>query len=559
MQEAYVLGVDFGTDSVRTLVVDARNGQELGSAVHYYRRWAQGKYCVPAENQFRQHPLDYVEGLEESITGALKKSPAKCRGLIKGISIDTTGSTPCAVDKTGTPLALTKKFAEDPNAMFVLWKDHTSVREAAEVNKVARTWGGEDYTKYEGGIYSSEWFWAKILHVLRESKAVRSAAHSWVEHCDWIPALLTGVKDAGNIRRGRCAAGHKAMWHPDWGGLPPEKFLVKLDPLLAGLRGRLYQDTYTAETVAGVLSPEWAKRLGLPADVKVGVGAFDVHIGVVGGGIQPNQLGKVMGTSTCDIVISPKKEFGKRLVRGICGQVDGSVTSNMIGLEAGQSAVGDIYAWFQRLLMFAAEVAAESKSVPGAARAGVKKDAASALIPELEKKALKLPIQESGVVSLDWMNGRRTPDANQMLKGVIAGLNLGSDAPRVYRSLIEATAFGAKAIVDRFQQEGVKIESVLAMGGVAKKSPLVMQIHSDVFNMPVKVVKSDQACALGAAIFAATCSGLYPDIRAAQKAMQSPTEKEYRPIKSNVREYQRLYQRYLKLAKLVEGQFTEAA
>ncbi len=348
--EKYVIGIDFGTDSVRTVIVDAADGKEVASHVAVYPRWKEGKYCDPVNNQFRQHPLDTIESLETSVREALSKAPSDVADRVVGLAVDTTGSTPCAVDRDGTPLALTKGFEENPNAMFVLWKDHTAVKEAEKINKLAKSWGGEDFTRYEGGIYSSEWFWSKILHILRIDPEVREAAFSWVEHCDWIPALLTGTTDPLTMKRSRTAAGHKAMWHASWDGLPSEAFLSKLDPLLSGLRQRLYTDTCTGDTPVGQLTPEWAKRLGLPQSVTVGVGAFDAHFGAIGAQVEPHMLVKVMGTSTCDMIISEHSDKGEHLVRGICGQVDGSIVPDMLGMEAGQSAFGDIYAFsFQNI------------------------------------------------------------------------------------------------------------------------------------------------------------------------------------------------------------------
>jgi len=318
----YTLGVDYGTDSVRTVLVDTTNGTEISSSVFYYPRWKKGKYCNPAKNQFRQHPLDYIEGLEATVKAVIAQAPAGVADIV-AISVDTTGSTPVAVDKNGTPLALLPEFAENPNAMFVLWKDHTATAEAELINTVSRTWGGIDYTKFEGGVYSSEWFWAKILHVLREDEKVRKAAFSWVEHCDWIPALISGTTEPLSMKRSRCAAGHKAMWHEKFGGLPSEEFLVKLDPLLAGLRDRLFMDTYDCEIKIGTLTPEWAKRLGLSENVAVGAGSFDAHLGALGGEIKPYYLSKIMGTSTCHILIAPLEEVGDKLVKGIDGQVAG--------------------------------------------------------------------------------------------------------------------------------------------------------------------------------------------------------------------------------------------
>ncbi len=549
----YVIGVDYGTDSVRSIIADARNGKEIASDVFYYPRWKAGKYCNPLQNQFRQHPLDYLEGLTATITNALAKCPAQVAGDVVAISVDTTGSTPVAVDRKGTPLSLLPGFEENPNAMFVLWKDHTATLEADEINTLSRSWGGIDYTKYEGGVYSSEWFWAKVLHVLRADEKVREAAFSWVEHCDWIPAILTGHADPLTLKRSRCAAGHKAMWHPDFNGLPSEEFLVKLDPLLKGLRERLFTDTYTCEVKVGNLTAEWAGKLGLQQTAVVGVGAFDAHLGAIGGEIKPYYMSKVMGTSTCDMLIAPMEEVGDKLVRGICGQVDGSIIPGMMGLEAGQSAFGDIYAWFRELLLWpVAEILGKTALVDQATKDKLIHETADRIIPELSKQAEKIPIGESGIVALDWMNGRRTPDANQMLKGAIFGLNLGSDAPRIFRALVEATAFGAKKIVDRFISEGVRIDGIVALGGVAKKSPFVMQVVADVLNMPILVARSEQACALGTAMAAATVAGLYPTVLDAQKAMGNGYEMEYKPIRANADAYARLYALYSEAGDFVE-------
>lgn len=551
----YTLGVDYGTDSVRTILVDASNGNEIASSVFYYPRWKAGKYCDPNNNRFRQHPLDYVEGIEATIKQVLAKAPAGVAENVVAISVDTTGSTPVAVDKNGTPLALLPEFAENPNAMFVLWKDHTATAEAELINTVSRTWGGIDYTKFEGGVYSSEWFWAKILHVLREDEKIRKAAFSWVEHCDWIPALISGTTDPLSMKRSRCAAGHKAMWHKDFGGLPPEEFLVKLDPLLAGLRDRMFKDTYDCEVNIGTLTPEWAQKLGLSEKVAVGAGSFDAHLGALGGEIKPYYLSKVMGTSTCDILIAPLEEVGDKLVKGICGQVDGSVVPGMMGLEAGQSAFGDVYAWFKQLLMWPVEtLISDSKILDEASKAKLIDEISDSIIPKLTQEAEQLGIGESGIIALDWMNGRRTPDANQLLKGAILGLNLGSDAPRIFRALVEATAFGAKKIVDRFIDEGIPIEGIIALGGVAKKSPFIMQVVADVINKPILVAKSEQACALGSAMAAAVVGGLYPTVLEAQKAMGNGFETEYHPIPGNAEKYKLLYEQYSQYGQVIEAE-----
>lgn len=543
MNHPYVIGVDFGTDSVRALLVDAHTGQTVGTHVHEYPRWKQGLYCDPAQSQFRQHPLDYVEGLEASIQGALASVPAEVRQQVVGISVDTTGSTPVAVDQAGLPLALRPDFADNPNGMFILWKDHTANAEAEEINHLAHHWD-TDYTKYVGGIYSSEWFWAKILRTLRVDANVRQHAFSWVEHCDWISAVLTGQTDPLAMKRSRCAAGHKAMWHEEFDGLPSEEFLTRLDPLLSGLRDRLYRDTYTSDEPMGTLSAAWAERLGLSTSVTVGVGAFDCHMGAVGAQITPYTFVRVMGTSTCDMLVAPKEEIGHRLIRGICGQVDGSILPGMLGMEAGQSAFGDVYAWFARL------ITGPVRRLLGDAAAD---QLAQSLIPFLSEQAAQLPITEQDAVALDWFNGRRTPDANHTLKGAITGLNLGSDTARLFKALVEATAFGSRAIVDRFLSEGVPIQQVIAIGGVAKKSPFVMQTLADVLNKPIQVAQSEQACALGAAMCAAVAAGVHPTMEAAQQAMGSGFDAEYTPRPAQAAIYETLYQKYQNIGSFLEG------
>jgi L-ribulokinase len=550
-----VIGVDYGSDSVRSVIVNAANGEEIASSVFNYPRWRDGKYCVPAENQFRQHPQDYIDGLKATIKDCIAQAGGEAIAKnIKGISVDTTGSTPVAVDATGTPLALTPGFESNPNAMFVLWKDHTSVKEAAQINDHATKFD-TNYLKYVGGIYSSEWFWAKLLYVLRVDKSVRDAAASWVEHCDWIPFLLTGGTDVKAIKRGRCSAGHKALWAEEFDGLPPEEFFVSLDPLLAGFRDKLYEDTYTADEAAGNLSAEWAEILGLSTDVVIGTGAFDAHMGAVGGQIEPYHLSKVMGTSTCDILVAPSSEMEGKLVRGICGQVNGSVIPGMAGLEAGQSAFGDTYAWFKNILAWPLNnLLSQSQVIDAATAEALKEEISEMIIPELSRQAALLPIEESNELAIDWFNGRRTPDANQELKGAITGLGLGSDAPRVFRALAEATCFGAKSIVDRFISEGIPVKGIIGIGGVAKKSPFVMQMMADILGMPIRIHQFKHTCALGAAMFAAVVAGIYPTVEEAMAAMGRGFDVVYEPNIALKEIYQQRYNQYSVLGKFVAAE-----
>ena len=554
--ESLVVGMDFGTDSVRSMVVRAADGSVLGSGVKHYPRWQKSLFCNPLENRFRQHPLDYLETMELSMLEALEGAGKGAAARVRGIAVDTTGSTPVLGDARGRPLALQSGFGENPNAMFVLWKDHTAVAEAEEINQAARSWAGPDFTRYVGGIYSSEWFWAKALHLLRVDPKVAEAAGTILEHCDWMPAVLTGCEDLSMIRRSRCAAGHKAMWHADFGGYPADEFLARLHPRLPALKATFGRETFTSDTPFGRLSREWAARLGLPRETVVAVGAFDAHVGAVGAGIRPHRLVKVMGTSTCDILVIPKAKEPEKLVRGICGQVDGSVVPGAIGYEAGQSAFGDVYAWFKRLLAWPVEAILPSLAVDPAAKKAVAEGILERMIPSLEKAAQEVPPEESAVLALDWMNGRRTPDANQRLKGAIAGISLGTDAPRIYRALVEATAYGSRAIVERFRAEGIRIDGAIAIAGVARKSPFVMQTVANVMGIEIEVPASDQAVALGAAMLAAAAAGVHSSLADAQRAMSSGIETVYRPEPEQVKRYDALYAQYLRFGTFVERQLT---
>lgn len=534
---SYTLGVDFGSDSVRCLVVDTADGREAASAVCAYPRWKEGLYCDPSQNRYRQHPLDYTESLEKCVREALAGCGREVADRIRGISFDTTASTPVLTDRQGTPLALLPQFAENPDAMFILWKDHTALAEADSLNDLAKHWE-TDYTRYCGGTYSCEWVWAKMLHCLRRDPSLREKTYSWVEHCDWICALLTGDTTPERIARSRCVAGHKAMWHEAWGGLPSFEFLKRVDPLLGIFEGHLYRETVTADTRIGGLCAEWAARLGLRPGIAVGMGAIDCHVGAVGAGIEPGILVKVMGTSTCDIGVGTYDEVGGKAIRGICGQVDGSVLPGHVGFEAGQAAFGDIYAWYRRLLAWPLHRIAQSDP-----------QLEDRILIELTAEAERLPLTTEDPVALDWHNGRRTPDADPRARGAIDGLTLATSAPALFKALVEATAFGSRAINERLLEEGVAIDSVIAIGGIARKSPFVMRTMADVTGVPIRVTDSDQACALGAAMFAAAAAGIHPTIAAAQRAMSPGFSAEYRPDPARHAIYDRLYARYRKAGK----------
>ena len=551
----YVIGLDYGSDSVRAVLIDTVNGQEMASNVCPYKRWSNKEYCNASINQFRQHPLDHIEGLESTIKNIIRISKIEPT-LIKAICVDTTGSSPVPVTEDGIPLALTKGFEHNPNAMMVLWKDHTAVNEASEINELAANWGGENFTKYVGGIYSSEWFWAKILHVIRQDETVKNATYTWMEHCDLMTYLLIENKDLKSFKRSRCASGHKAMWHEDWNGLPPAEFLIQLHPYLATLRGKLYDETYTSDVVAGHLSQEWATKLGLSTATVVAVGTFDAHSGAIGAKIEEHTLVRVMGTSTCDIIVASKETIGTKNVRGICGQVDGSVIPGFIGLEAGQSAFGDLLAWYKDLLMWPIEnLLSASSFMDENQKVAFKEEISENLMLKLTEEADKIPLSESVPIALDWINGRRTPDANQDIKSAIANLSLGTKAPHVFKSLVNAICFGSKKIVDCFEEEGIKIDSVIGIGGVARKSPFIMQTLANVLNKPIKIASSDQTPALGAAIYASVAAGIYPNVIEASRKMGSSFDSEYFPQLDKVAAYKRLLLGYDQLSSFADPSF----
>lgn len=540
----YTIGLDFGSDSVRAIIANTKNGEEVAASVFYYPRWEKGLYCDAASNRFRQHPLDFIEGIEATIKDCVQQAGNEIAAQVVGISVDSTGSTPVLVDNTGTPLALLPGFEENPNAMFVLWKDHTAIKEADEIN--AYTNNSEiDYLKYVGGIYSSEWFWAKLLHVLRVDSDVRAAAYSVVENCDWVPFLLSGRQSIADLKRGVCSAGHKGLWAEEWNGFPPNDYFKAIDPLLDGYVHTLDNPILAADKSVGYISKEWADRLGLPENVVIGIGAFDCHMGAVGGEIEPYYVSKVIGTSTCDVIVVPKDEIGNIVVKGICGQVEGSIIPGMIGLEAGQSAFGDAYAWFAKMISWPIDLLLQ-ENAEDTILVKLLKQKKAALIPALTKAAEKVIVTEKTESAIDWFNGRRTPDANQNLKGVLAGLHLGTDAPRIFRAIVEATCFGARAIVERFVEQGIPVKGVIGLGGIAQKSPFVMQMMANIINMPIKVHKSEQTCALGAAMFAATAAGVFEKVEDAMVAMGQGFVKVYCPEETLVPIYEKRYQYYKK-------------
>lgn len=534
-----VAGLDFGTDSVRCLIVDASNGHTLGASVVAYSGWLRGDFTDAAANQYRQHPRDYLEAMQQAVHQATKEYPGV---QVQAVCVDTTGSTPAPVDRTGQPLALQDEFADDPDAMFFLWKDHSSLAEADEITAYARSWASvrnrQDPTAWSGGAYSSEWLWAKMLAATRRNAKVAAAAHAWVEHCDWITGILTGTTTAESLIRSRCAAGHKAMWNEHHGGLPPAEFLTGLDPRLASIRERMNGETYSSNVIAGPLTPAWANKLGWKAGIPVAVGLLDAHAAAVGAGIKPGSLVRVMGTSTCDMALAQPGQLSDRLIGGISGQVNGSILPGYVGLEAGQAAFGDVLAWFARLLLWGRKLSAEEAG-----------GSLTQVLRALGEEAARLPSEVPTELALDWFNGRRTPHADQSLKAAITGLTLGSDAPRVYRALVESIAFGSRRIVEHFQASDVAIDEVIAVGGVANASDYVVTVLANVLQMPIRLPQIEHPAALGAAILAATASGIYSSVEQAQDRMLSAVESRLIvPDPDRAAGYASGYQRYLELA-----------
>ena len=521
MPHEYAIGLDYGTNSVRALVVDVHTGREAGTSVFHYPTGRDGILLDPREPELaRQNPQDYLDGLTAAVRGALDAAGRPER--VVGIGIDTTGSTPMPVDENGRPLALDERLRDNLNAYVWLWKDHTAHAEAAEITALARRIRPEYLAKC-GGTYSSEWFWSKILHCLRVDPDVFSHAYTWVEHADWMPAVLTGTTHPAKLRRGICAAGHKAMFHPSWGGYPDEAFLAELDERLVALRRTLPDEAHNVSEPAGLLTAEWAEELGLPEGIPVAVGAFDAHLGGVGSGIAPGTLVKIIGTSTCDMMVTPlDRELAD--VPGLCGIVPESVLPGQYGLEAGQSAVGDIFNWFVSHLR------------PD----GMGHE-------ELTAEAERLRPGESGLLALDWHNGNRTILVDQRLTGLVLGLTLHTTPAELYRSFVEATAFGARVIMERFEEYGVAVERIVNCGGISAKNPMVMQIYADVMGRPLHISRSAETCALGAAISGAVVGGAYPNFTQAVDAMTGVQDEVFEPDPESRAVYDRIYAYYRRL------------
>ncbi len=529
-QGKYSIGLDFGTNSARTVIVDVSTGEEIATSVWEYTRGEAGILLDPKDpNLARQHPAEYVDGIEKTVKDTLAQAAGR-KGFspenVIGIGVDTTGSTPIPVDDTGEPLAFRDEFSDNLAAMAWLWKDHTGHAEAAEITELAAKMRPEYLTKC-GGTYSSEWLWSKALHCLRVAPKVFDAAYTWVECADWIPAFLTDTSTPSVLKRGICAAGHKAMFNPGWNGYPDEEFAGALDKKLVRLRKTLPDTAYNVADAAGGLSATWAERLGLRAGIPVAVGAFDAHLGAVGSGIRPGTLVKIIGTSTCDMMVSPLSQDLPD-IPGLCGIVPESILPEYFGLEAGQSAVGDIFNWFVNYVK----------------PAGMGHE-------ELTQQAERLKPGESGLLSLDWNNGNRTVLVDQRLTGLMVGMTLHTTPAEMYRALVEATAFGARTIMERFEEYGVKVDRVVNCGGISVKNPMVMQIYANVMGRRLEISRSEQTCALGAAmagaVVAGKANGGYDEFDGAIEAMTGVLDQHFDPVAANRAIYDRLYLQYRRL------------
>lgn len=526
----YTIGLDYGTNSCRALIVDLSDGTELSTSVFPYPSGDSGILLdLQDPNVARQHPQDYLDGIAATITDTLHQAkendPAFDPRHVLGIGVDTTGSSPMPVDAKGTPLGLLPEFKDNLNAMCWLWRDHTSYVEAAQITQLAANMRPQ-YLDKIGGTYSSEWFWSKILHCKNVDPDVFEKAYSFVELCDYLPAVLTGDTNPATMKRSVCAAGHKAMYSDAWNGLPDKEFLIALDPALGELRDRLFDTALSSENLAGPLSDDWASRLGLKPGIAVAVGAFDAHMGAVGAGVKEGTLVKILGTSTCDIMVWNNRSALKD-IPGVCGIVNGSVMADHFGIEAGQSAVGDIFLWFVNHLT--------------PEKYGTTVDDK---FENLEKAAGTLKPGQSGLLALDWNNGNRTILVDVRLSGLLLGQTLHTTPHEIFRALIESTAFGALTIINRIEEFGVPVKEIVNCGGLAAQSPLLMQIYTDITGRPMKLTRSDQTPALGAAMFGAIAADAFANVESAQAAVTDTKTAVYDPNPEHHAVYQRLYVLY---------------
>lgn len=548
LKNEYVVGVDFGSDSVRAVVVDVRTGRIEGESVAFYPRWKKGLYQHPEQNIFRQHPSDYLETLEDCVKGAVAQLSGEQKKCIIGIGVDTTGSTPAPVNREGVPLALTEEFAQCEDAMFHLWKDHSAVKEAEELAEAFASRTAVDYSKYQGR-YCAEWFWAKILHTVRKNDRIREAAYTWVEHCDWIVGILCGNTEPENMYHSACAAGHKALWHSSWNGLPSTEVLRGIDTYLVCVKERYGRAPSHAAVKAGQLSKQWADKFGIPTEIAVSGSSFDAHAGAVGAGICEKTMVCTIGTSAVDMIIERAENIEKKSISSFGGQAENSIIPGFVGIETGQAAFGDIFAWFKEVLLWPLRQAEKEPEMECCR--GIIEKMEPQILRLLQEEAEKLP-EDVFPIALDWFNGRRYPNTDDFQKAMIGNLTLGTGAPYIFRALVFGAICGLKRIVDGFEKAQIRIERIIAVGGISKKSPYIMQMMADVLGKRVIILDSGQTCALGAAIYAAVAGGAYADMDAACKYMTAKSIKEFVPDPKKGDFYQTHYQEYLHLAKFAE-------
>lgn len=528
MKKDFVIGLDYGSDSVRAVLVDAHSGEQIAEAVHAYTRWAQGMYCDAGESRFRQHPLDYLEGLHTVLHGILDPHP-EIAPLVRAISVDTTASTPCLTDENLQPLSLREEFKDNPDAMFVLWKDHTGVEEAAEIERACAA-SEINYTQVSGYHYSAECFWSKVLHLLRTNADIRREARSVIECSDYITATLTGTTNPAQNRMGHCNAAQKMFWSEDWGGFPPEEFFASLDEALIPILRTMNANKYTCDKPYGTISAKWADELGLNHDVIIGCGNVDSHQGAIGAGVAYKTAMINLGTSGCCMFVIPHEQLQGRIIDGVFGQADSCILPGLVGFEVGLSAFGDAYAWLRRTLAYpTVEILAKSDKVDPATREQLVAEMMDNILVKLGEDAAKLPHREDAPFATDWFNGRRSPAPNQNLWGSLLGLRLSTGAPELYYAIVEATALAMKTIVDHLRERGIDFDSFIGVGGISQKSPFVMQMLADAIGKDIHVSECKQSCALGSAICASVVAGIYPTIEDAQRALCRPIIRTYSP------------------------------
>ena len=546
-----VIGIDFGSDSARAVVIDTKTGIRLGTGVGYYKRWAEGKYCNPAMSFFRQHPFDFLEAMEEAVHLAIDMTGNDTGKRIKAISIDATGSTIAPMNMHGELLAVLEKYSENPDAMFYMWKDHSANKEAKTINDILSNSGAEDYTRFQGS-YSAEWFWAKILYAKHHCSKIADEAWTWVELSDWIPNLLCGNNEPGKLYRNICAAGHKALWHSDFNGLPPRNIFMKIDPYLAIIAERYGDTPKPASTAIGTITPEWAERLGLNTNVVIGGSSLDAHAGAVGAGIRPQTLVKVIGTSTVDLLIATKDVLRGKNIKDFCGQAEDSIISDYIGIESGQAAFGDIMSWYKKILLWSIDDFCDFLFENGFEQLEeieiIREKYRNEILHRLTSQTIqKEPDQD--LVALDWLNGRRYPMINETVKGMMSGISLGTGTIDIFQALAMSAVFGSKRIFDSLQTRGIVIEKIIASGSIAKKSPLIMQMLADSLGKTIQVSDDNEVCAVGAAINAAVAADIFPDIFSACDKLCAGYSSCYTPNPSRKEQLDSFYRRYLNLAR----------